>query len=108
VDDLLQNLTLSQTEQSELFQIFQNSGLPVHTTAAGTQFNWILTSVTCTENSCDLEDAVEARLLGVKNSAANSCFERVEECATGEKTVGCAVSGKLHGVKVCTCCPESN
>jgi hypothetical protein len=108
VDDLPQNLSLSQEEQSELFQVLRNSGVPVHTTAGGTQFNWILTSVTCTENSCDLEDLVGARLFGMKNSASNSCFERVEECAAGEKEVGCAVSGKLHGVKVCTCCPESN
>jgi hypothetical protein len=107
VNDLPQNLTLSQEEQSDLFQILRSSGLPVHTTVGGTQFNWILASVTCTaENSCDLEDIVEARLFGAKNSASNSCFERVEECATGEKTVSCAVSAKLHGVKVCTCCPK--
>jgi hypothetical protein len=106
VNDLPQNISLSQEEQSELFQVLQNSGVPVHTTAGGTQFNWILANVTCTENFCDLEDIVEAGLFSAKNSASNSCFERVEECATGEKTVSCAVSAKLHGVKVCTCCPK--
>jgi hypothetical protein len=107
VNDLPQNLSLSQEEQSELFQVLQNSGIPVHTTAGGTQFNWILTSVTCTENSCDLEDIVEARLFGMKNSASNRCLERVSQCAEGEKEMGCGVSGKLHGAKVCICCPKN-
>lgn len=105
VNGVSQNLVLSQKEQAQLFQVLRSSGIPVHTTAAGTQFIWILASITCSENSCELEDRVEMNLFA-QNTAARNCQQRVESCESGEKTLSCSVSGKLHGVRICNCCTE--